>query len=101
MDPYRSQPANERLKRRKHFCSMACLTLFYHRKQEGILMDYQALDKKAREMALDALADFVTDIGYQKAVGHYSRDEITALVDTVIEGYQQAMEKLQAEEVPF
>lgn len=64
-------------------------------------MNRTDLEQQAAEAVLGPLGDFVMAVGADKALNQYSRDDITALVDTVLESYHTTLQTLYKNEVPF
>jgi hypothetical protein len=70
------------------------------------MMDPMPLEQQAFEAALPALAEAVGEIGKNKPLDHYSREEILRIVDICVSHYQAFMLKLLSgqpydEEIPL
>lgn len=59
------------------------------------------IEKKAQAMVLMPLGDYVAQIGMDKGLGSYTKDEIERLVSTVLDAYHNALQELYKDEVPF
>lgn len=70
-----------------------------HRK--GVDVNRTDLEQKAAESVLGPLADYVISVGMDKGLGVYSKEEITGLVDTILESYHHTLQELYKDEVPF
>ena len=100
-DPNKSISKYERQRRSKRFCSLLCQQIHYQLLSKGVQMQRDDLNHKARGMTLAPLADYVTQVGMEKGLGAYSKDEIKKLVNTILDSYHNALQKLYKDEVPF
>ena len=70
------------------------------------MADQTSLEQQAYSAVLPVLAQFVAEIGQDKSLGQYTREEILRLVEISVHEYQKFMLKLLSqgeydEEVPF
>jgi Family of unknown function (DUF6511) len=97
-DPQR----HKRSKIHRRFCSKDCQDIFYRLHKAEVQMNHRTdLEQQAAEAVLGPLGDFVVTVGVDKALNQYNRDEITALIDTVLETYHTTLQTLYKHEVPF
>ena len=82
------------LSRCQSFCSYHCQSLYYQQFIQGELNmnHFEQIEQKAREATLKPLAQLVKIIDVDKPIAHYSKDEALALVDTVIDHYQDFLQ---------
>lgn len=85
---------------RVRFCSVRCQTLFgtlHHHAAtrarrsddaEAQVIDASDTEKAAMASALRPLGDYVVAVGVERPLAAYSRDEILALIERVIDAYQ-------------
>ncbi len=85
----------------RRFCSKSCLDLFYNLKQQGIQMNEQSSEEIAAKATLGPLGDYVVDVGMDKGVGDYTKEEIEGLVSTVLNAYHEKLEEMFSEDLPF
>lgn len=101
LDPNRVQETERLLKTHKSFCSLECQQIHYQMLRKGVEVNKTDLERKALMMVFDPLADYIVEIGMEKGVGHYTKEEAEGLVDTVLEAYHDALQELYKTEVPF
>lgn len=70
------------------------------------MVDLTPLERQAIDMVIPILAEAVAEIGKDKSLDHYSREEIVRLMTLCISEYPIALLKLRSqspydEEVPF
>ena len=86
---------------RRRFCSKLCQDIHHHLLHKGVAMNRTDLEQQAVDSVLEPLADYVVRVGLDKGLGHYSKAEIQALVDTILEAYHTSLRALYKDEVPF
>ncbi|GAO98028.1 hypothetical protein Cva_00671 [Caedimonas varicaedens] len=62
------------------------------------MVDRSPLEEQAFEAILPALAEVVAEIGKEKPLDHYSREEIQRIVEICVCEYQRALLKLLSEQ---
>jgi hypothetical protein len=82
------------------FCSFRCQTLFGAfrklqeqrqrrlQKTEVPVIDASDTEKAAMAAALRPLGDYVTDLGLERPLAAYSREEILTLIEIVVDAFQ-------------
>ncbi len=58
-------------------------------------------DAMAKKATITPLGDYVVNVGMDKPLADYSREEIEGLVATVVEAYQQKLKDIYSEDIPF
>ena len=98
-DPRRAQS-------RVWFCSKHCQDLFVGRLSPGgfAMVDPTELEKAAMVAALVPLGEIVAEIGMDKPLKDYSREQVLTLIEVVVTAYQDHMREADRSddpEVPF
>lgn len=57
--------------------------------------------KLAEQATLPPLGDYVVQVGMDKGLGNYTKEEIQGLVKTIIDAYQKKLEDIYSEDIPF
>ena len=75
------------------FCSRCCQESFSKlmNKTEGQMIDPSEMEIAAMRACLAPLGEYVGDIGMQRPLADYSRDEVLMLIDVVVTAYQDCM----------
>jgi hypothetical protein len=83
------------------FCSMKCLNLYaaLFKKGNG-MVDLTDFERAAIQSCLKPLGECVAEIGMDKPLSAYTKDQVLALIEVVVEAYQTEMRK-GSPEVPF
>ncbi len=71
----------------KHFCSMRCQGIFSKIYKENNMIDLTKNEKEAIESALKPLGEYVTEIGMDRPVSSYSREEVLCLIEVAVTAY--------------
>ena len=89
------------------FCSRRCQESFSKlmKKTEGQMIDPSDMEIAAMRACLAPLGEYVGEIGMQRPLADYSRDEVLMLIDVVVTAYQDCMvaehERMAAKERAF
>ena len=88
------------------FCSKHCQDLFVQRLSPGgfVMVDPTELEQAAMAAALVPLGEIVTEIGMDKPMADYSKEQVLTLIEVVVTAYQDHMretDKPDDLEVPF
>ena len=89
------------------FCSRCCQESFSKlmNKTEGQMIDPSDMEIAAMRACLAPLGEYVGEIGMQRPLADYSRDEVLMLIDVVVTAYQDCMvaehERMAAKERAF
>ena len=75
------------------FCSRRCQEAFSKlmNKTEGQMIDPSDMEIAAMRACLAPLGEYVGEIGMQRPLADYSRDEVLMLIDVVVTAYQDCM----------
>lgn len=75
------------------FCSRCCQESFSKlmNKTEGQMIDPSDMEIAAMRACLAPLGEYVGEIGMQRPLADYSRDEVLMLIDVVVTAYQDCM----------
>lgn len=75
------------------FCSRRCQESFAKlmNKTEGQMIDSSEMEIAAMRACLAPLGEYVGEIGMQRPLADYSRDEVLRLIDVVVTAYQDCM----------
>lgn len=83
------------------FCSMRCLTFYAALfKKGGGMVDLTDFERAAIQSCLQPLGECVAEIGMDKPLSSYSKEQVLTLIEVIVTAYQDAMRKGSAE-VPF
>lgn len=89
-----SHPANRKMM--KYFCSMRCQGIYSNAKEknfkENNMIDLTKNEKEAIESALKPLGEYVTEIGMDRPVSSYSREEVLCLIEVAVTAYFDFMQ---------
>lgn len=93
-----SHPRNYKLM--KHFCSRRCQEIFSNRHKENNMIDLTLTEKSAIESALKPLGEYVAEVGMNKPLSDYKREEVLCLIEVCLSAYFDFMQgKEQQSEV--
>ena len=83
------------------FCSMNCLNLYadLFRKGNG-MVDLTDFERAAIQSCLKPLGECVAEIGMDKPLSSYSKEQVLTLIEVIVTAYQDVMRK-GSPEVPF
>ncbi len=84
-------------KRRKYFCSMNCQEIFSKIYKENNMIDLTKNEKEAIESALKPLGEYVTEIGMDRPLSSYSREEVLCLIEVCLSAYFDFMQGKESE----
>ena len=88
-------PANRKMM--KYFCSMNCQKIFSKIYKENNMIDLTKNEKEAIESALKPLGEYVTEIGMDRPVSSYSREEVLCLIEVALGAYFDFMQGKETE----
>ncbi|WP_086930593.1 DUF6511 domain-containing protein [Agarilytica rhodophyticola] len=94
---------NKALKRQR-FCSKRCQDIHYHYFTQGIIVtesEKNEFEKIAREAVINPLATYVCNVGSEKALFDYTKEEIHGLIHTIIHTYTTRLQNLYSDDIPF
>ena len=81
----------------KHFCSRNCQEIFTNRLTENNMIDLTKLEKEAIESALKPLGEYVAEVGMEKPLSEYKREEILCLIEVALSAYFDFMQGKEVE----
>ncbi len=90
-----SHPANRKMM--KHFCSMNCQKIFSNNFKENNMIDLTKTEKEAIESALKPVGEYVAEIGMNRPLAEYSREEVLCLIEVALSAYFDFMQGKEAE----
>ncbi len=94
--PLRASNPNNR-KMMKHFCSMNCQEIFSNHFKENNMIDLTKNEKEAIESALKPLGEYAAEIGMDRPLSSYSREEVLCLIEVAVTAYFEFMQGKEAE----
>lgn len=94
-----SHPNNYKLM--KHFCSRRCQEIFSqifnNTQANDNMIDLTLTEKAAIESALKPLGEYVAEVGMDKPLSHYKREEVLCLIEVCLSAYFEFMQGKEAE----
>ncbi len=87
---YASDPRNRKMI--KHFCGVKCQQIFNNLFKENNMIDLTVIEKAAIESALKPVGEYVTEIGMDKPLSNYSREEVLCLIEVALSAYFDFMQ---------
>ena len=78
-------------KQRKHFCSRLCQEIFYQYFKSNNMIDLTKAEKDSIESALKPVGEYVAEIGMDRPLSNYSREEVLCLIEVAVTAYQDSM----------
>lgn len=94
--PLRASNPNNR-KMMKHFCSMRCQGIFSNHFKENKMIDLTKNEKEAIESALKPLGEYAAEIGMDRPLSSYSREEVLCLIEVAVTAYFEFMQGKESE----
>ena len=94
--PLRASNPNNR-KMMKHFCSMNCQEIFSKIYKEKNMIDLTKNEKEAIESALKPVGEYVAEIGMDRPLSSYSREEVLCLIEVALGAYFDFMQGKESE----
>ena len=76
----------------KHFCSMRCQGIFSNNYKENNMIDLTKNEKEAIESALKPVGEYVAEIGMDRPLSSYSREEVLCLIEVALGAYFDFMQ---------
>ena len=89
--PLRASNPNNR-SQLKYFCSRNCQEIFTNRKIKNNMIDLTKLEKEAIESALKPLGEYVAEVGIDKPLSEYKREEVLCLIEVALSAYFDFMQ---------
>ena len=90
-----SNPSNRKMM--KYFCSMRCQEIFSNHFKEKKMIDLTKNEKEAIESALKPVGEYVAEIGMDRPLSSYSREEVLCLIEVALGAYFDFMQGFDAE----
>ena len=90
-----SYPANRKMM--KYFCSRRCQEIFSKKYKENNMIDLTKNEKEAIESALKPLGEYVAEIGMDRPLSNYTREEVLCLIEVSVTAYFDFMQSREAE----
>ena len=85
----------------RRFCGMRCLDLYARLFKEGNgMIDMTDFERSSIHACLVPLGECVAEIGMDKQLSAYSKEQVLTLIEVIVTAYQDAMRKCSPE-VPF
>jgi hypothetical protein len=81
----------------KHFCSIKCQQIFNNLFKQTNMIDLTVIEKEAIESALKPVGEYLTEIGINKPLAEYSREEVLCLIEVALSAYFDFMQGKEAE----
>lgn len=85
----------------KYFCSMKCQGIYSNAKgknfKENNMIDLTKNEKEAIESALKPVGEYVAEIGMDRPLSSYSREEVLCLIEVAVTAYFDFMQSKEAE----
>ena len=89
IDPSYKRSNPKRWDTYRQFCSMRCLALYARRMKTGEgMIDPTPHEKAAMQAVLMPLGEIVGEIGMQKPLADYSKEQVLTLIEVVVTAYQ-------------
>ena len=76
----------------KHFCSRNCQEIFINHFKENNMIDLTKNEKEAIESALKPLGEYAAEIGMDRPLSSYSREEVLCLIEVALSAYFDFMQ---------
>ena len=76
----------------KHFCSKNCQKIFSNFQIKNNMIDLTKMEKEAIESTLKPLGEYVAEVGMDKPLSQYKREEILCLVEVALNAYFDFMQ---------
>jgi endogenous inhibitor of DNA gyrase (YacG/DUF329 family) len=90
-------PLRANHKKHKHFCSMNCQKIFSNHFKENKMIDLTKNEKEAIESALKPVGEYVAEIGMDRPLSSYSREEVLCLIEVALGAYFDFMQGKETE----
>ncbi len=90
-----SNPSNRKMM--KHFCSMKCQGIFSNHFKKNNMIDITKTEKEAIESALKPVGEYVAEIGMDRPLSNYSREEVLCLIEVAVTAYFDFMQGKEKE----
>lgn len=80
-------------KKLKRFCSRRCQEIFTNYLNQNPMIDLTKTEKEAIESALKSVGEYVADIGMNRPLADYSREEVLCLIEVAVGAYTEFMKE--------
>ena len=90
-----SDPRNRKMMKR--FCSRRCQEIFSKIHKENNMIDLTKNEKEAIESALKPVGEYVAEIGMDRPLSSYSREEVLCLIEVAVTAYFDFMQGKETE----
>ena len=90
-----SHPANSKMM--KCFCSMKCQGIYSNAYKKNNMIDLTKNEKEAIESALKPVGEYVAEIGMDRPLSSYSREEVLCLIEVALGAYFDFMQGKETE----
>ena len=87
--------ANRKMMR--YFCSMNCQKIFSKIYKKNNMIDLTKNEKEAIESALKPVGEYVAEIGMDRPLSSYSREEVLCLIEVALGAYFDFMQGKESE----
>ena len=87
--------ANRKMMR--YFCSMNCQKIFSKIYKKNNMIDLTKNEKEAIESALKPLGEYAAEIGMDRPLSSYSREEVLCLIEVALSAYFDFMQGKESE----
>ncbi len=81
----------------KHFCGINCQTIFSKIYKKNNMIDLTKNEKEAIESALKPVGEYVAEIGMDRPLSNYSREEVLCLIEVALGAYFDFMQCKETE----
>ena len=90
-----SHPLNRKMM--KCFCGMNCQKIFSKIYKKNNMIDLTKNEKEAIESALKPVGEYVAEIGMDRPLSSYSREEVLCLIEVALSAYFDFMQGKESE----
>ena len=90
-----SNPRNRKMM--KYFCGVNCQKIFSKIYKENNMIDLTKNEKEAIESALKPVGEYVAEIGMDRPLSSYSREEVLCLIEVALGAYFDFMQGKETE----
>ena len=94
--PLRASDAKNH-KKIRYFCSYKCQKLFGNLFLANNMIDITKLERDAIESALKPVGELVAEIGMEKPLANYSREEVLCLIEVAVTAFQEFMQSKESD----
>lgn len=80
---------------RKFFCSRNCQEIFSNNFKQNKMINITKLEKDSIEYALKPVGEYVAQVGMNRPLADYSREEVLCLIEVAVTAYWDFMQGKQ------